>query len=314
MKKFLKYANSEGGKHLLYSMVGLDKDNDKIIKLSPNSFHVLRDKINGKNIIESHFLPGNYVENVLTAPIVKMDIAKEWGYEAFLHHAGLIFNQRYSLVTLDTINSSAGDGSLRGHNGGTWAQTRAILTNSGGDSVDDSKATDSEGTVVGATESDRYYCVRGFLPFDTSSIPGSSQVATAGTKVRLYITAVEDHDSVSAVLVGTTQASGATIAVSDFGNFTLNSPTEMATRKTFASMNLNAFNDWDANDNFVSFINKTGTTKFGMRSNLDVDNTAPTDNLSNSFSARYSENASNKPELVVVYSSDVSSGIYSFFM
>lgn len=302
MQNLLAYANTEGGKYLLSELTDRKRIDGRIVHLSPSSYHVL--KQNRK--VEAHFFCGDYVLAKLAPVLLKMDIARETGYEAFLHHAGLKPSPRFSHVYLDslTYNPSAGDGSLRAHDGGTWSSLRTITDNGtpGGATVDNNTGTDSSGLVIEAAESDRFYCRRGYFPFDTSSIPDTASIEQSGTKFRVYVTAKTDNDDLSVALTGTTQSSVSSLATSDYSALTVNSPTEYATRINVTSLSTSAYNDFEANASLVAYISKTGNTKLGLRSSADVDNSAPTDNTANDVTVNFSESGSNKPELIVVYS------------
>src|SRR3990167_10504580 len=101
----LKLANTDAGRFLL----GI-KDNRKIVKLTPNSYHLQNDE----RSVTAIFYTYNFVERKLQPIIDKIDIADDYienEHDAFLHYSGLEEKHwKYPHVYLatDTFNSDTG--------------------------------------------------------------------------------------------------------------------------------------------------------------------------------------------------------------
>lgn len=151
--------------------------------------------------------------------------------------------------------------------------------------------------VLGDRVGNSWYVGRAFFPFDTSSLGGSAEIQSATFSV--YVTDVYNADSVSTRLVQTTQASPTSLSADDFDQCgSLNNPTAGASDKAHSSISTSAYNDWSLNSTGLSWINKTGYTKLGLRVSTDYLNQTPTG--SNSLNIHYSEGA-NDPKLVVTF-------------
>lgn len=86
--------------------------------------------------------------------------------------------------------------------------------------------------------------------------------------------AFSNPDSRSLVITESTQVDPTALSVDDFNNITLNTPTELADRMTFASWSTSAYNDLTLNASGLAMINTVsgGYTKFCPRHSGDVDN------------------------------------------
>lgn len=318
-KELLKAANTPGGKYLLAKMTDGLPIVGEIIKIDPNGYHVYKGIQDETILVEAHFFSGDYVMGLLMPVIDILDIAKEYKpidnfTQAFHHYANLERNRKYPEIFLltSTFNPGAGDGTIRGHDGsGNWNNVRNIIDtgNPGGSTVEATAGTATT-TIIYAGESDRQYLYRGLFPFATS-LPSNATITSSGTKLRIYVTSAASPDAMTIGLVQTTQASISSMATTDYHAMTINSPTEGATRLTMSTLSTNAYNEWLANSNLVSWISLSGNTKLALRTSGDIDNVAPTNDTDNGISGNFSEAASNKPELVVAYTLPLNQRIVS---
>lgn len=200
---------------------------------------------------------------------------------------------------------SGGDGSIRCHGGDpqTWSARRDGTA--GSINVNDTSATEY-GTRCG--ESDRQYCYRGFLPFDTSSLNDEATILETGTKLSLYVNGAETGQATNTNTVcQSTQTDGDALVSGDFTKVTLNSPDEgTSSRINNGDLTTSQYNDdWAANSNFVSWISKTGYTKLVMRDgHYDIDANSPANDAYAGINISYSDQTgtSQDPTLTVAFS------------
>lgn len=196
-----------------------------------------------------------------------------------------------------TINASAGDGRVF-DNDATWATARS---NTVGDTADSAFLI----AQANKDNGDSTFTInRGFIPFDTSSIPTGSTITAVDLK--LYVASKDDEETGGEIgVIQTTQASISAIATGDYDNLTLNSPTEGATRVTIAAISTSAYNTISLNAAGRGFVNPGGSTLLGIRHSRDIDNSTPggsTDSARNRIVCQVSEDA-NPPQLVITYTS-----------
>lgn len=134
-----------------------------------------------------------------------------------------------------------------------------------------------------------YYIYRGFLFFDTSSLPDGATITGATLRVR-YSSTVTGSPSVS--VQQATVASNTTVANADFDAF---SATELAAR---VSPSVNTWAEFTLNASGLAAISKTGFTKFCLREAQDVDGTYSAAKYGN---VRTLDDSTYKPQLVVTY-------------
>lgn len=140
-----------------------------------------------------------------------------------------------------------------------------------------------------------YYILRAFIPIDTSGIPDDATISAA----TLHIVTNGVANSPSIGVVQTTQAATNSLSNDDFDQCgALNSPDEGATRFTPAAAGND--NEVALNATGLGWISKTGYTKFGLREDHDIDNSAP-GAVDYDFVFRTSENTGSEPYLAVTY-------------
>ena len=120
----------------------------------------------------------------------------------------------------------------------------------------------------------KYYIFRGFLFFDTSTLPDKARI----TSVILSINITADYSTTDFLLViqnGQPEYPHAPLIDSDYwqGHYSGNG----GTLNTSLISSTNVYYNITLNSDGISWINKTGLTKLTLRSDRDIDKITPTD-------------------------------------
>lgn len=147
---------------------------------------------------------------------------------------------------------------------------------------------------------------RGFLPIDTSAIADDAIISSTVLKLYNTTNSNEDNDGNDFVVVvgETTQTETTTLVIADYDTCgTIHSPSEGSLRIDQGDLVLNQYNDFTFNATGISWINKTGTTKIGIRTGHDVVDHAITAATMNRILFASSEDTSGikDPYLEVIY-------------
>lgn len=190
---------------------------------------------------------------------------------------------------------TSGNGLLQYRDAATWAIARNATSST--------EAVVTTGpNIILYTEktAGMFYIIRSFFPFLTGNVLQGSQIRSATFSIYGDSGLFANPISESAVLTASTQADGATLAQADYDNITLNSPTELASRITYASWNQNGYNNFTLNAAGIAALNKTpgGYTKFCLRTSSDVDNVEP-GTISSYISGNFVEETGKEPKLTV---------------
>lgn len=221
--------------------------------------------------------------------------------------------------------SGAGDGAAR-HLGGTDFSECYLGAGSAVDGTGTTaliQATDNTQIIV---EEPVYTCNirRGFLPFDTSSMPVGSSVSA--TTLHVYVTTKVNqyNDGVDYIaVVETSQATHTTLATSDFPSV---GTTQGATAIDIGSITTSAYNVFTFNStgrsNFVNAATvdapcsaTNGITCIGLREGHDLNNLGlAQDGSANSITISTSEatGTSQDPYLTVTYSAGANFAFWQF--
>mgnify|MGYP001580238810 CR=1 FL=1 len=193
-------------------------------------------------------------------------------------------------TSVDGNNQTAGNG--------TWSVVHDATTGT----VSDSTANI---WVVTALDTGLYQIARGFILFDTSSLPDDAVISAATVDLTNNSTSNTDINNMSLGIVASTPASNTAIAAGDFDNFTLHSDT------VYGSIDLTAFIDnathtITLNAGGITAIDKTGITKYGLRISGDYNETAGHGSApggANETQVRMSETAgtASDPALTITY-------------
>ncbi|HEX5774403.1 MAG TPA: hypothetical protein VFY28_00355 [Candidatus Paceibacterota bacterium] len=211
--------------------------------------------------------------------------------------------------------AGAGDGYAERSGDSTWSTAHDSGTATGGSPT---AITMTVAAVAVTAKGTTYTIDRGFLPFDTSSIPSSAIIQAATLNAYATSTAIAQLGATDYVtVVQTSQATHTTLGIGDYDNAgDVSNPTEgidSGERKNMVSMTNGSLQAFALNSTGLGWIAKSGQssncsatagiTCLGLRSGLDASNTAPT-NLNNQVGFHTSEasGTSVDPNLSVTYS------------
>ena len=184
-----------------------------------------------------------------------------------------------------TVYSLAGDGRVRdfGDPGIGLSQWNTVHNAASGNEADYTSADRANlvgtGALFGpAAGQDGVDIMRGYLAFDTASIPANAVITSA--TVGLYVTgkddSISDGNDFIAIVQGF-QASGNSLVVGDYskaGN-AIDNPTEGSNRLSIPSLAVNGYDDWTLNSAGLAWITRGGITKLALREGHDLLNAWP---------------------------------------
>lgn len=211
-------------------------------------------------------------------------------------------------VFVDTTTSyfsGAGDGQAEAINGWTFAAGRAAAT---GDAAGYTSIYLRTNRNVGLRDNGAsdFEFGRGFLPFDTSSLPDTDTITSA--KISLYASvAASDYSApINAyVIVEGTQASVSQITTADYDQVVFTPA--LSGEITTAVGDEDSYKDFPLNSSGLSFINKTGYSKFAFIDRYDQLNI---EMPSGTHGVRYFSSdqtgTANDPVLEVIHSAGIS--------
>ncbi|MBR9705263.1 hypothetical protein GOV12_07660, partial [Candidatus Pacearchaeota archaeon] len=181
---------------------------------------------------------------------------------------GFLEEAIYPVVTDDTISyySGSGDGHVYNY-GDDWD---TVHDASSGSSYDYTFST------AGAMDyyfEGNYYIYRSFVPIDTSGIDDNAVIDTAS----LYLygdTIYSDLYPCDLHLVQTSQSSSSSLYYDDFNQI---GSTEGTPAVDIGSLYTSSYNQFDLNSTGKAWIDKSGYTKFGLRTYYDFNDIDPDD-------------------------------------
>lgn len=209
---------------------------------------------------------------------------------------------------------TSGDGSIY-YSNSNWATTRTAAAGT------QASATATTFTVGSSKASNKYRIDRGFLSFDTSSLPDNATVTSA--KLKLFVTAKANNDNDGddwLTIVQGMQPSAKTLTASDYDLAGLiNGPVEgidSSERKDITNVGTNAQVIFNLNQNGKNWISKIGVTKFALREGHDVLNSVfvGSNGQANKLvmsSGEYSGTAKD-PVLEIVYTLPSPQSVYTY--
>ncbi len=195
------------------------------------------------------------------------------------------YDGKVGATTMDgrVLRSGSGEDwdTTRNHTDGTLAQP-ATLNNS---FVRSSRESLTSHTIT-----------RSMFLFDTSSL-GAVTISLSVFSLCGNGKAADNADNTSLKIVDCTPASNTTITTADYDQFGTT---------IYGSLDFSSWNSTDGKYNDITIsntiINKSGITKIGTRTGLDISNTEPAANSTdNEIETYFSDNLSNDPKLVVTY-------------
>lgn len=296
------FCNTEYGKWFLQDTFGgkIERQ-DKVVKITPNGFHLLKDWVKGKPIVEATFFPKNVYSNKFFNILTGLDILyankqeqliprfESWKQEGF----------RNLFLTTTTFNPDADpeatsvDGNVaRDVSPGTtnWAGIRDGAGTTSSDSYGTAVDTVILSGSVGAWSEQRRF----ISLFDTSSILPGGSVSSA--VYSLYIELKSGGTGSALRMVTSSPASNTALTASDYGQL---GTVAQATDIAWSSITTSSYNDWTLNATGLGNINVSGISKFGARADKDADNSEPASGWD--VRVTNADAGSNKPKLVVTY-------------
>lgn len=207
----------------------------------------------------------------------------------------------YFYPDADTETTSV-DGYVRTNSSDdTWTNQRDDTGTSG--EASDTANVNALGVVHG-TSTNYHYFTRGFVLFDTSSLPDGDAISAA----TLSIYGFDSQTTISGGelgIVSSSPASNTAIVPGDFYRYTHFGSTEFGTRIAAGSWITGAYNDITLNASGLANISKTGVSKFGFRTGFDLDDSAPSGSSGDTFQLRWRtaeySGGSQEPVLAVVH-------------
>ena len=196
--------------------------------------------------------------------------------------------------TTSTFYSGSGDGYVANSN----ANFATCRNASSGSSADHTSSTDGSNTQCSLFAA-VYYMGRGFLPFDTSSLPDGDTIDSA--TFSLYTISNNNADSDTYEAVQTSQASTSSLTTADYDAYT-------NTSGGSRSIGSPGYQDITMNATGLTWIDKTGTSKLGQILGNDLNNTAPTGLNRDSYYFSEDSGTTRDPKLVVEHSEAAATG------
>lgn len=236
--------------------------------------------------------------------ILGSELLIDYGYMSF----GLQpRHMMYGTVTTVYPDPSPETTSVDGHVGRlasdlTWSAAR--------NTADGTVSGDSDATVYLSSEfrsgTSAYEITRGYYLFDTSSITDTDSI-DSGT---FSLMNLADNSATEALgLIQTSPASDTAIATGDYDALTLNTPTEGATR--VSSFTNNTYMNFTLNASGLSWVSKTGISKYGIRFAGDIDDSSPGARSYRSVAHAETASTTSDPKLAITHSTVASSNSYS---
>lgn len=271
-KDLLWMANSDAGRYLL----GV-KDKDKIVKITPNSFHQLRDFVNDKPIIQAPFYVGNPLADVFLPLLEKMKIADEYSHiddphDALLYYANLKRSRLYPQLYLatQTFDTLATEGLLSMNGEYTYSFARSSST---ADQVEASPPFGDGGRQLGAfrygggTFND---CCRAFFAIQTSALGVGAMVTD--TLFRWTRDTRSDTSTPDGIVCPSTQADPTSLVAADYSRFSYTAWSDVVSPSSPSTLYT-----WTFNTDGKAGVNVSGYTKFVLINyTYDFNNGTPT--------------------------------------
>ncbi|NUM25537.1 MAG: hypothetical protein HUU49_02815 [Candidatus Buchananbacteria bacterium] len=260
---------------------GLTEDITKRTSNSQTFLKGIQEADNGKKEEE-------YITKFYTAPAFEKN-GRDWYQietatttpEAFvaqtkltlLDHVKTLFGQKVLAVVVD-INALAGDGYVvySGTDTTTWETVR---TATAGTSSDHTGAYAYTGGGESPFNSNRFL-YRAFFPFDTSALPDDATINSAALVLNSAVNFLYPDEWGFVTVVQSTQSSVSSLGAADFGLCgAINSPVEGSSRVFGTDIGTNPVFSLPFNTTGISWINKTGYTKLGLREGHDISGVQP---------------------------------------
>jgi hypothetical protein len=150
---------------------------------------------------------------------------------------------------------------------------------------------------------------RSYLLFDTSTLPDDAVITSAVLSIypTYKVNTLSQSMNITAGVptTGSTALVNADYAVGNFG------ADKFTSDLSIDSIVLNQYNDFTLNASGISAIDSSGVTKLALRLVSDIEDSAPTWSLNSSILQFDSSEGTNKPKLVITYTSASGSAIWT---
>lgn len=224
-----------------------------------------------------------------------------------------LFWERAYATTISPF-AGAGDGEIEFQDiFGTWASVHDAAT---GDTANSTGTTFRVSAANLVSIAAGFEIVRGFLPFDTSSIPAAATISSAS--LNGYVTSKSNSDNDGSdfiTVVRTTQATHSTLATADYDATGTTEGIDSGQRKDITGVSTSAYLSFTLNSTGLGWIAKsgeasncsatTGITCLGLREGHDLLNDSIVGGAANTnrvtFSTSEETGTSQDPYLSVTY-------------
>lgn len=196
----------------------------------------------------------------------------------------------------DSFYSELKDGTVGYLASPVWSTSHDATT--GGQAYGDA----SQGILACTGKWSNYEIWRGFLPFDTSSLPDDAVIDSATLYV--YVYAHNDATGDGYINIVQTTQDPTDLTVNDYDAMTVDSPTLGGTQLDLADVINDQYNLIDFNATGLTWVDVDGYTKIGVREKYDIEDTPPAvTSTGNEIDIRYVNNSGteNDPYLEITY-------------
>jgi len=266
-KELLAIANSDYGRALFRI-----PEKEKVVKLSPNSYHIELDKGIYRAVIRCYEL---YARLITTGIGVKGLKPIPSAMRFIGRKSDIAFPEFYvPLMSQDSWFSGAGDGSMYYNPGAagdcTIWNTAMDFTGSAG-WVD--YTSNNTFAMITQNGGGSCICARGFWPFNTASLDQAIGLDSGNFKLWGYAN-YQDTDGKAVCVVEGQQVSPSSLAGSDYSKLVRN--VLLSDTQILLHLSNVAYNDWPLNAAGLDNINKIGWTKFATIGNVDYGDSCTT--------------------------------------
>ncbi len=292
-KELLEIANSDYGRSLFQI-----PEKEKIVKLSPNSYHLELDK----GIYKATFRCYEFYGGIVNGGFAHKGIDSSRDILPYISRKNYSLAPYFYLPMMSTLTfySGAGDGHVYLIEGGTGdcANWDAFMAATNGNNVD--YTSDHAYAMITQNGGGSRVLARGYWPVNTASLGVGAKVKS-GT-FSLYGYAIyQDTDGKAVCLVEGTQASTSSLAFSDYSKVVRN--VLLSDTQILLHLSNVSYNDWPLNATGISKVSKTGFTKFATIGNVDYGNSCTTGPVcGHSVWTSEGTGTSKDPKLVTIYS------------
>lgn len=259
-RELLAIANSDYGRALFQI-----PEKEKIVKLSPNSYHIELDKGLYKATFRGYDLYSSIVTGGL--PTKKIPSADEMlPFIARKSHSMAPYFYLPLAANL-TFYTGAGDGHVYYIQGGESSCPSgwdAILDQANGNNID--YTSDHCFAMITQNGGGSTVVARAWWPFNTASL-GAGVIIQSGIFSLFGYANYSDTDGKSVSLVEGTQASTSQLVASDYSQ--LIRTVLLSDTSILLHLSNVAYNNWPLNATGLTKISKTGFTKFATLGNVD---------------------------------------------